>query len=89
MMIKRKPNGDLSDKGNLIKNQATLEGGGSKVTVVDPQGNPVSIKTRQGRRLQLLCSCMLCYYWWLYLLLPWMFAESMLISLQTRRRKNL
>jgi hypothetical protein len=42
MMNKSKPNGDLGDKGNLV-NQATPEGGGSKVTV-DPQGNPVSIK---------------------------------------------
>jgi hypothetical protein len=38
MMTKLKPNGDLGGKGNLI-NQATPEGGGSKVTV-DPHQAP-------------------------------------------------
>jgi hypothetical protein len=48
-MTKLKPNGDLGGKGNLI-NQATPEGGGSKVTV-DPQGNPVSIRNLVYRRM--------------------------------------
>jgi hypothetical protein len=41
-MMKIKPTGDLGGRSNPI-NQATQEGGGSKVTN-DPQGNPVSIK---------------------------------------------
>jgi hypothetical protein len=43
MLTKSQPNGDLGGRRSPT-DQATPEGGGSKVTV-DPQGNPVSIRT--------------------------------------------
>jgi hypothetical protein len=46
MMTKTNPTGDLGSRSNPT-NQATLEGGGSNVTV-EPQGNPVSITRKNG-----------------------------------------